>query len=243
MSKTPIRLFVEQPLVSAAPIDCSPAQANYLKNVLRLGPGADVLVFDGANGEWLARIAKAGRGSVMLEIVGQMRPQASGPDLHLLFAPLKRARLDYMAQKATELGVSAIRPVMTRRTVAERVRTGRLRANAVEAAEQCGVLRVPEIHEPEPLDRVLGGWDTNRRLVFCDEAAELHSPLASLEKLKPGPLAVLIGPEGGFDPGERQLLSRHPDTVAISLGPRIMRADTAAVAALALVNAVLGDWR
>lgn len=243
MRKTSIRLFVETPLSAALRFDCSPAQANYLKNVLRLGPGADVLVFDGRNGEWLARVAAAGKGAVSLEVLSRTRPQVAGPDLHLLFAPLKRARLDYVAQKATELGVSAIRPVMTRRTVAGRVRTDRLRANAIEAAEQCGVLRVPEIFEPAPLDRVLKEWDPGRRLVFCDESAPVASPLEALAKLDAGPLAVLIGPEGGFDPAEREWLIRQPCALAISLGPRVMRADTAAVAALSLVNAVLGDWR
>ncbi|MGD9866512.1 MAG: 16S rRNA (uracil(1498)-N(3))-methyltransferase [Hyphomicrobiales bacterium] len=243
MRKTSIRLFVEQPLSAAAQYDCSPAQANYLKNVLRLGPGADVLVFDGVNGEWLAGILRTGKGSVTLQVLEQTRPQAGAPDLHLLFAPLKRARLDYVAQKATELGVAVIRPVVTRRTIAERVRTDRLRANAIEAAEQCGVLWVPEIREPMPLEKLLSGWDGSRRLVFCDEAAAIASPLEAIGGIEPGPLAVLIGPEGGFDPAERDSLIRQPFTTAISLGPRVMRADTAAVTALALVNAVLGDWR
>ncbi|MEC9367159.1 MAG: 16S rRNA (uracil(1498)-N(3))-methyltransferase [Pseudomonadota bacterium] len=243
MRKTSIRLFVESRLGEGVTHQCSPAQSNYLRNVLRLGPGADVLVFDGEKGEWLARIVSAGKGGVALEVVQQTRTQTSGPDLHLLFAPLKRARLDYMAQKATEMGVAVLRPVITRRTVAERVRTDRLRANAIEAAEQCGVLRVPDVAEPVSLEKALSTWDTRRRLVFCDEAAPVASPLDALSVLSSGPLAVLIGPEGGFEPDEQAMLRRQPYICALSLGPRVMRADTAAVAALAIVNAALGDWR
>jgi 16S rRNA (uracil1498-N3)-methyltransferase len=148
-----------------------------------------------------------------------------------------------MAQKATEMGVARLRPVMTRRTAPERVNLERLRANAIEAAEQCGILRIPQVHEPEKLDRALAGWDPSRTLVFCDEDAEEKDPLAALAKVSKGPLALLVGPEGGFDEGERELLSSQAFVLRMSLGPRILRADTAAVAALALVNAVLGDWR
>jgi len=171
------------------------------------------------------------------------RQQISPPDLHYLFAPLKRARLDYMAQKATELGASRLMPVITRRTIAERVNRARLTANAVEAAEQCGVLWVPEVVEPEKLAAILAGWDEKRLLVFADEAAPVASPLAALEKQAKHPLAVLIGPEGGFEEEERALLLAQPFVLPISLGPRVMRADTAAVVALSLVNATLGDWR
>jgi 16S rRNA (uracil1498-N3)-methyltransferase len=160
-----------------------------------------------------------------------------------LFAPLKRARLDYMVQKATELGVSRLRPVLTRRTMAERINKARLRANAIEAAEQCGILRVPEIEPPAKLPTLLETWDQDRLLIFADEQAPTASPLAGLTTQRRGPLAVLIGPEGGFEADERALLLKQPFVVPISLGPRVMRADTAAVAALSLVNAVLGDWR
>jgi 16S rRNA (uracil1498-N3)-methyltransferase len=166
-----------------------------------------------------------------------------GPDLHYVFAPLKHARLDYMIQKATEMGACRLQPVRTRRTVAARVNAERMHANAVEAAEQCGILWVPETAPLVKLEALLDAWDPARKLVFCDEAAEVRSPLAALSELTPGPLAVLVGPEGGFDDAERARLRQTPFARAVSLGPRVMRADTAAVAALALVNAVLGDWR
>jgi 16S rRNA (uracil1498-N3)-methyltransferase len=171
------------------------------------------------------------------------RPQAGGSDVDWLFAPLKRARLDYMVQKATEMGVARMQPVMTERTVAERINLERMRANVIEAAEQCGVLRVPTVSGPAPLSAVLASWDPVRRLIFCDEAAAVTSPLSVLSALQPGPVAVLIGPEGGFSPAERTAILAQSAAVPISLGPRVMRADTAAVAALALVNALLGDWR
>jgi 16S rRNA (uracil1498-N3)-methyltransferase len=173
----------------------------------------------------------------------QVRAQESGPDIDYLFAPLKRARLDYMVEKATEMGVARLRPVLTRRTVAERVNLERMRAHAIEAAEQCGILRVPEIDAPERLERAIAAWDPARPLIFCDEASEETCPFTALSRIAPGAVAVLIGPEGGFHEAERELLSKRPFVVRISLGPRILRADTAAVAALALVNAVLGDWR
>lgn len=243
MKKSSNRLFVAGPLAAGARLDVTPAQANYLLNVLRLGGGDAVLVFDGVNGEWEAAIREAGKRRCRLEVLARTRPQADGPDLHYLFAPVKRARLDFMVEKATELGVAAVRPVMTRRTIVSRVKLERMRANAVEAAEQCGVLRVPEIRPPEKLEAVLRDWPAERRLVYCDEAAPIASPVEALEAAGGGPLAVLIGPEGGFEEEERALLRALPGATALSLGPRVMRADTAAVAALALVNAVLGDWR
>ena len=241
--RTAQRLFLEDPLAAGARIACSPAQANYLLNVLRLGAGAEILVFNGRNGEWRALLVDAGKRRCALECVAQVRPQSLGPDIHYLFAPLKHARLDYMVQKATEMGVARLQPVLTRRTIAARVNSERMRANAIEAAEQCGVLRVPEVAAPERLETVLQGWNPARALVFGDEGAEVASPLAALAPLAGRPLAVLIGPEGGFDPSEQAMLRKKSYAVAISLGPRIMRADTAAVAALALVNAALGDWR
>lgn len=238
------RLFVEAPLASGAQVACSSEQANYLLNVMRLGDGEAIRMFNGRDGEWLARLAREGKRRLVLEVAGQLRAQAAGPDIDYLFAPLKRARLDYMVQKATEMGVARLRPVLTRHTTPERVNLERMRANVIEAAEQCGILRVPEVGEPQRLDAVLSSWDPVRRLVFCDEAAEVRNPAAALATLIPAtPLAVLIGPEGGFSAEERASLLARPYTLRLSLGPRVMRADTAAIAALALVNAIVGDWR
>lgn len=237
------RLFVPDSLGDGVRLSCTPDQARYLRSVLRLGEGDEILIFNGRDGEWRARLHEAGKRGADLEAVALVRPQAGGPDLHYLFAPLKRARLDYMVQKATEMGVSRLVPVVTRHTVAERVNAERMAANAIEAAEQCGVLRVPEVAEPVKLAALIGNWNASRALIFCDEGAEQTSPLAVLATLKPGPLAVLVGPEGGFSPEEREMVRALPQATAVSLGPRIMRADTAAVAALALVNAALVDWR
>lgn len=237
------RLFIEADLGDGASVALEREQANYLLNVLRLGGGDGVLVFNGRDGEWLARIEVAGKRKASLAIERQTRPQSNGPDIHYLFAPLKRARLDYMVQKATEMGVARLQPVLTRHTIAERVNGERMRANVIEAAEQCGILSVPEVTAPERLDRVLATWDAGRRLIFCDEGAPIADPVAALREIAPGPLAVLIGPEGGFAPEEREALIALPFVTRIAMGPRIMRADTAAVAALSLVNAVLGDWR
>jgi 16S rRNA (uracil1498-N3)-methyltransferase len=237
------RLFVKSPMRPGAEIALSPEQAHYLGNVLRLKPGDEVLVFNGVDGEWCAELGAVGKKKAHVTVQHQTRPQDEGPDLHYLFAPLKRARLDYMAQKATEMGASLLQPVITRRTVAERVKVDRLLANAIEAAEQCGILRVPDIREPRKLADLLGEWNPGRLLIFADEAAPTASPIEALAAQSRRPLAVLIGPEGGFEPEERARLLREPFVMPVSLGPRVMRADTAAVACLALVNAVLGDWR
>jgi 16S rRNA (uracil1498-N3)-methyltransferase len=237
------RLFVEADLAEGRTVACTPAQANYLRNVLRLQAGDTILVFNGRDGEWRAGLAEAGRRDVTLGVRAQTRAQEGGPDIDYLFAPIKRARLDYMVEKATEMGVARLRPVLTRRTVVDRLNLERMRAHAVEAAEQCGILRLPEISPPEKLERVIAGWDASRPLVFCDEGGTEHCPFTALAMIEPGPVAVLVGPEGGFEPAEREQLSTQPFVTRISLGPRILRADTAAVAALALVNAVLGDWR
>jgi 16S rRNA (uracil1498-N3)-methyltransferase len=237
------RLFVAAPLARGQRISCSPEQANYLKNVLRLKAGNQILIFNGRDGEWRARIAEASKRSCVLEADVLVRAQEEGPDIDYLFAPLKRARLDFMVEKATEMGAARLWPVVTRRTVPQRVNLERMRAHAIEAAEQCGILRVPEVAEPRKLMDLLEAWEPARRLIFCDESASVSDPLAALSGVTPGPIAVLIGPEGGFADEEREALLAKPFTVAISLGPRVMRADTAAVAALALVNAVLGDWR
>jgi 16S rRNA (uracil1498-N3)-methyltransferase len=237
------RLFVDADLFAGAALTLTGEQANYLRNVLRLDVGDEVLVFNGRDGEWRAELAPSGKREAKLTVSSCSRPQENGPDIAYLFAPLKRARLDYMVQKATEMGVARLCPVLTRRTVAERVNVERMRSNAIEAAEQCGILRVPAVDEPARLDRVIAGWDAARSLIFCDEGSEHSDPMAVLGGLSPGPLALLVGPEGGFDEAERELLSTQPFVTRISLGPRILRADTAAVAALALVNATLGDWR
>jgi 16S rRNA (uracil1498-N3)-methyltransferase len=237
------RLFVKSRLRPDAVIELDPAQAHYLIHVLRCKAGEEFLLFNGEDGEWRGAVAALTKRSASLVLAEQTRPQRAGPDFHYLFAPLKRARLDYMAQKATELGASLLKPVLTRRTVAERVNADRLLANAIEAAEQCGLLRVPEIGAPEKLAAMIEAWDPARVLIFADEAAPIASPLEALGPATGRPLAVLIGPEGGFEAEERAFLLAQPFVLPISLGPRVMRADTAAVAALALVNAVLGDWR
>jgi len=241
-SKLP-RLFVKSPLQASAEIALIPEQAHYLGNVLRLKLGDQVLLFNGADGEWCTRLTALGKKKAVATAEHQTRPQEEGPDLHYLFAPIKRARLDYMAQKATEMGVSVLQPVITRRTVAERVNIDRLHANAVEAAEQCGILRVPDVRAPQKLEGLLKQWDHDRLLIFADEAAPTASPLEALAAQSTRPLAVLIGPEGGFEPEERAHLLQQAYVIPLSLGPRVMRADTAAVACLALVNAALGDWR
>ncbi len=237
------RVFLDADLSEGAEITCERGQANYLRNVLRLGEGARILVFNGRAGEWRARLAVHGKRDCGLVIEEQVREQAGGPDVRYLFAPLKRARLDYMVQKATELGVRTLEPVITAHTVAERVNIERMRANVIEAAEQCGVLRVPDVAEPVQLDACLADWAQERVIFFADEAAEASPPLTAFEGIERGaPVAVLIGPEGGFSEKERARVRALRQTRAVSLGPRIMRADTAAVALLALVNATVGDW-
>jgi 16S rRNA (uracil1498-N3)-methyltransferase len=246
--RTP-RLFVDAPLGAGASLALDPSQANYLRNVLRRKTGEPVLVFNGHDGEWGARLAQAGRRGAALTVGERIRAQTEPLDLHYLFAPLKHARLDYMVQKAVEMGASRLQPVLTRHGQAARVNLARMRANAIEAAEQCGILTLPEVAEPAALDRLLAARDPARLLVFCDEDAEVKDPVAALTaaRARAGtnapPLAVLVGPEGGFSEDERAALVKLPNMVRLALGPRILRADTAAVAALALVGAVLGDWR
>jgi 16S rRNA (uracil1498-N3)-methyltransferase len=237
------RLFVTDDFAAGASIELDPQQAHYLTNVLRLRPGARLLVFNGRDGEWEASLLEVHKRGARLGLEHQTRPQEQGPDIDYLFAPLKRSRLDYMVQKATEMGVRRLRPVITERTLAERVKGERMRANVIEAAEQCGVLCVPEVEPPVSLDAALKNWDAARKLIYCDEQETSRGPVEALGRIRPGPVAVLIGPEGGFSDNERNRLLAQPFVVPLSLGPRIMRADTAAVAVLALVNAVLGDWR
>lgn len=244
--RTP-RLFVEAALSAGQAVPLDQAQTNYLCNVLRLSPGDGVLAFNGADGEWQAELDRPGKKVAALRIVAQSRPQEAATDLHYLFAPLKHARLDYMVQKAVELGVSRLQPVTTRHTQISRINLERMRANAIEAAEQCGVLTIPDIAEPLALDRLLAAMDAERLVIFCDEDAEIRDPVEALSAVRRNglspPLAVLIGPEGGFADEERALLLRHGNVLRLALGPRILRADTAAVAALSIVQSVLGDWR
>ena len=236
------RLFVEAPLGQGAEVRLNAAQAHYLGAVLRLKSGGRVLVFNGRDGEWEGSLAAAKR-VALVRVAEQTRAQSAATDLHYLFAPLKAGRLDYMVQKAVEMGASRLSAVLTRHSQVARVNTERMRANAIEAAEQCGVLSLPKVDEPVALSRRLAEWDPVRRLIFCDEHAETSDPIAAFSGLPRSPLAVLIGPEGGFAEDERAALLKLPNVVRLSLGPRILRADTAAVAALTLVQAVLGDWR
>ena len=236
------RLFVDAPLAQDGRVELDRDQSNYLGNVLRLSAGAEVLAFNGRDGEWQAAIEGRKRPDGLV-ILQQTRPQDRLPDLAYIFAPLKHARLDYMVQKAIEMGAASLQPVLTRFTQASRVNTERMRANVVEAAEQCGILSIAAVAEPMPLERFLSQRAAGRLLIFCDEAAELENPIQSLQGARATEgIDVLIGPEGGFAQEERALLLRQPKILRLALGPRIMRADTAAVAALALVQAVLGDW-
>ena len=237
------RLFVDAALAPGETIALERSQSNYLGNVLRLSAGGTILVFNGRDGEWQAQIAGRKRPD-SLTVVAQTRPQDRLPDLAYVFAPLKHARLDYMVQKAVEMGASSLQPVLTRFTQVSRVNGERMRANVIEAAEQCGILSIADVAEPLALDRYLAQRDGQRLLVFCDEAADAANPLLALQTTRAASngVDILIGPEGGFAEEERALLLRQPQTLRLSLGPRILRADTAAVAALALVQAARGDW-
>lgn len=236
------RLFVGAPLGPGAEVPLSPEQVNYLKNVLRLQAGDPARVFNGRDGEWRARLAAGGRRDLVLLVDTMTRPQPAAGDLVLAFAPLKHARLDYLVQKAVEMGATRLMPMITRHTAVTRVNVDRMRANAIEAAEQCGILGVPAVEEPLPFARVVAGLSPERVVVFCDEEAE-GDPLMALMGAPSGPMAVLIGPEGGFAEEERRAILVRERMVRLSLGPRVLRADTAAVAALALVQAARGDWR
>lgn len=234
-----VRLFVDQPLGAAQPVALTREQAHYLFGVMRLTVGARVALFNGHDGEWQADVAEAGKRGGVLVCREPSQPQSTPPDLWLLFAPIKKARTDFIVEKAVEMGVRRILPVQTAHTNSERIRQDRLQAHAVEAAEQCGGVFVPEVTELAKLDRVLTKWDTQRRIAFCDEA--LVGETGRLPHT-PGAWAILIGPEGGFSDEERRRLRGMACASAISLGPRILRADTAAVAALTLWQSTLGDW-
>ncbi len=236
------RLFVEASLAAAQEVALAPEQAHYLRNVMRLADGTEVLAFNGRDGEWLARLAATGKRGAALRPERQIRPQPETFGPIYAFAPLKQARLDYMVQKAVEMGASRLSPVLTQFTQVNRMNMDRMRANAIEAAEQCGVLALPEIDEPLPFQKWLQALPNENGIVFCDEDSEEKSPLLELQGMKAANLAVLIGPEGGFSAEERQTLLSRGNVVRLSLGPRILRADTAAVAVLALVQSVCGDW-
>jgi 16S rRNA (uracil1498-N3)-methyltransferase len=236
------RLFVPQDLAAGAAFDLAAEQSHYLANVLRMAEGAELLVFNGRHGEWLARITAKTKKAVRLEAVELTRPQPTAPDLLYCFAPLKVGRLDYLVQKAVEMGAGVLQPVITQHTQLAKVGTERLQANAIEAAEQCGILAIPEVRDALKFTALLAGWDRERRLIFCDESAETNNPLAALQAIPEKKLALLVGPEGGFSEDERRQLYALPFVTAIPLGPRILRADTAAVAALAVIQATIGDW-
>jgi 16S rRNA (uracil1498-N3)-methyltransferase len=258
-SAAKIRLFVEHPLGQGQTLPLSREQAHYLFAVMRLAVGDPVLVFDGQSGEWLAHVAEAGKRGGILLCDRQTRPLLPPPDLWLLFAPIKKARTDFIVEKATEMGAARICPVQTAHTNAERIRRDRLQAHAVEAAEQCGGTVVPVVDDLRRLADLLGDWPADRRLMFCDEAlageggglpatvaaepgSDAPPPGRAGARPAAGPWAILIGPEGGFSDAERSRLAALPQACAVALGPRILRADTAAVAALTLWQSRLGDW-
>ncbi len=240
-----VRLYVDQPLMQGQAVALTQDQAHYLFAVMRLAHGAAVALFNGRDGEWRAEVAEAGRRGGVLVCLEQTRPLQMPPDLWLMFAPIKKARTDFIVEKAVEMGVRRIQPVQTRHTNSERIRQDRLQAHAVEAAEQCGGTFVPEVADLVALDRHLAGWPPERRILWCDESlVGVAQGLAGVERgAEPEPWAILIGPEGGFSEAEKARLRAMPQVMAVSLGPRILRADTAAVAALALWQASLGDWR
>jgi len=241
--RTP-RLFVSAPLAEGAVIALTPEQTNYLANVLRLRPGARVLAFNGRDGEFATSLAAGARKGASLAVGERTRPQEAAPDVDLLFAPLKHVRLDYLAQKAVEMGARRLVPVMTRRTLVARLNLERLKANAIEACEQCGVVWTPEVLPLERLEKILAAWPAGRLLVFCDEDAPEANALDTLFVAGANHgVGLLIGPEGGFEDEERKAVLALPRVLRLSLGPRVLRADTAAVAALALIQATLGDWR
>jgi 16S rRNA (uracil1498-N3)-methyltransferase len=240
MTEAKIRLYVDQPLGAGQAVAVNADQANYLFNVMRLGKGAPVALFNGRDGEWLALVEQAGKRGGILICDRQTAPLRLPPDLWLIFAPIKKARTDFIVEKAVELGAARILPVQTRHTNSERIRQDRLQAHALEAAEQCGATFVPEVADLISLDRLLATFPADRKLLWCDEAMVGQAP--ALSGARGQAWAILIGPEGGFSADEQARLRALPQVVPLALGPRILRADTAAVAALTLWQAALGDW-
>ena len=235
------RLFVESPLADSIELSVSGPQAHYLISVMRMKIGSPIKLFDSISGEWLAEVAIIGKRDLILRVTGQLRAREAVPDIWLLAAPIKKARIDLVAEKACELGVARYQPVITRRTVIERLNMDRLRSHLVEAAEQCGRTMLPDMAEPIKLAALLRAWPTDRILYFADESG--GEPFANAAAARQGPAAILIGPEGGFDDEERTAIRALPQSVPISLGPRILRAETAAIAALSIWMASAGDWR
>jgi 16S rRNA (uracil1498-N3)-methyltransferase len=236
------RLFVDAPLSQGLAVETNSEQFNYLANVLRLTEGSEILVFNGRDGEWRVNLSFPTRKRILLTAVEETRPQPAPCDLHYLFAPLKVGRLDYLVQKAVEMGAGLLQPVMTQHVQAKITNLDKLKANVVEAAEQCGILGIPEVAEPVKLFELLDQWPEDRRIVYCDEGDAGQNPLPLLSKIEEKKLALLVGPEGGFSEQERERLRSLDFVTAIPLGPRILRADTAAVAAMAVIQAAIGDW-
>lgn len=236
------RLYLDVPLVAHQRVALGKEQAHYLVTVLRMSEDQQVLVFNGRDGEFLAALKPLNKKAAELEIIEQTRPQPPLPRLDFLFAPLKVGRLEYLVQKATEMGVRQITPVFTDHTQLHKVNAARLEANILEAAEQCGNLAIPELQEAQKLEALLDGWDPARRIIFCNESQAGNNPSAILSRVEERDLALLVGPEGGFSERERERLTALPFVTAIPLGPRILRADTAAVAALTAVQMMIGDW-
>ncbi|WP_176083706.1 16S rRNA (uracil(1498)-N(3))-methyltransferase [Martelella sp. HB161492] len=236
------RLFVTDPLDAGVAIEATSDQFHYLAHVMRAEEGTEILLFNGRDGEWLAKLCYPSRKKIAFRPVEQTRPQPAPATLHYLFAPLKVGRMDYMIQKSVEMGAGLIRPVMTQHVQGRINNMDRLAANITEAAEQCGVLAIPELLEPIRLYDLIDQWAPDRRLIFCDEGEESQNPVAALQGLSGEKLALLVGPEGGFSAEERDMLRAKPFVTAIPLGPRILRADTAAVAAMAVIQATIGDW-
>ena len=236
------RLFIENDISKNAIIETTREQANYLLNVLRMKDCDEVLIFNGRDGEWCAAIKAIGRKKCNLVAMAQTREQPKTPSLIYCFAPLKQARLDYMVQKAVEMGAGVLQPVITQFTQARNIKEKRLYSNAIEAVEQCGILTVPEIRPELTLEKLMDNFPEDYHLIFCDEVSYNNNPISQLKAKKPEKIAVLVGPEGGFSEDERKILEAYPDITKLGLGPRILRADTAAIAALAIIQAHLGDW-
>ncbi len=236
------RLFVDAPIAAGATVETTADHFNYLANVLRMAEGSELLVFNGRDGEWKARLTFPTRKRIALIAEEQTRLQPAPSDLHYLFAPLKVGRLDYLVQKAVEMGAGILRPVMTQHVQGKITNLDKLKANVIEAAEQCGILGIPDVAEPVKLFDLLDTWPSDRRIIYCDEGDAGQNPLPLLSKINERKLALLVGPEGGFSEEERARLRSLDFVTAIPLGPRILRADTAAVAAMAVIQAAIGDW-